>query len=96
MARMEQCYTNGDPTTIDGHSAELNVDYHDRYRAYSYLLVICILVDVVYYFRKTSMAMLFCYNTMALTEKPSGKWEREVKGFTMTMTSITTVAFDIV
>ena len=42
------------------------------------------------------MAMLFCYNTMALKEKPAGKWEGEGRGFTMTMTSITTVAFDIV
>ena len=65
-------------------------------RRTNYLLVICILVDIVYYFRETGMAMLFCYNTMALREKPSGKWEREGKGFTMTMTSITTVAFDIV
>ena len=65
-------------------------------RTTNYLLVICILVDIVYYFRETSMAMLFCYNTMALREKPSGKREREGKGFTMTMTSITTVAFDIV
>ena len=65
-------------------------------RTTNYLLVICILVDIVYYFRETSMAMLFCCNTMALREKPSGKREREGKGFTMAMTSITTVAFDIV